>query len=102
MAKGHVQFILQEFYQSSWLFISNSVVSPSLSRIGPTGSAICVYRTDNSFQTGGTGQNKGIFDIFREDLLQDRDDPLLDLEVQNFWTEVRLSACLSVCLSIYL
>ena len=35
------------------------------------GTAICVYRADNSNQRGGTGFNRGIFDIFREDLQDD-------------------------------
>ena len=35
--------------------------------IGPPGKAICAYRADNSMATGGTGFNRGIFDIFRED-----------------------------------
>lgn len=37
-------------------------------RIGPVGTAICVYRADNSIETGESGFNRGIFDIFREDL----------------------------------
>ena len=36
--------------------------------IGPPGTAICAYRADDSMTTGGTGFNRGIFDIFREDL----------------------------------
>lgn len=38
--------------------------------IGPPGTAICAYRADDSSTTGGTGFNRGIFDIFREDLIE--------------------------------
>ncbi len=36
-------------------------------RIGPSGTALCVYRADN---TGNQGLNKGIFEVFREDLVR--------------------------------
>ena len=32
------------------------------------GTAICVYRADNGFESGQTRFNRGIFDIFREDI----------------------------------
>ena len=39
--------------------------------IGPKGSAICVYSAEN---TGPNGLNRGIFEVFREDLVQVRPD----------------------------
>lgn len=37
-----------------------------LQRIGPRGTALCVYAADNS---GPFGTNRGIFEVFREDLV---------------------------------
>lgn len=36
--------------------------------IGPVGTAICVYRAYNGKEVGESGFNRGLFDIFREDL----------------------------------
>ena len=52
-------------------------------RIGPTGSAVCAYRADNSFNTGLGGLNQGIFDIFRGDL------QVGNSEEENTFVEVR-------------
>lgn len=56
-------------------------------RIGPPGTAICAYRADNSLTTGGTGFNRGIFDIFREDLTVVRSDGTTG-ERENTFVEV--------------
>ena len=46
----------------------NPLIVASYSSIGPIGTAICAYRADNSVERGDAGFNRGIFDIFREDL----------------------------------
>ena len=46
----------------------NKYIVASSCSIGPIGTAICAYRADNSVERGETGFNRGIFDIFREDL----------------------------------
>jgi hypothetical protein len=39
-----------------------------LCSIGPVGTAICVYEAYNGIERSEQGFNRGIFDIFREDL----------------------------------
>lgn len=48
---------------------------------GPVGSAICVYPADNSIENSGNGRTSSVFDIFREDLVNDVDSTL---EENNF------------------
>lgn len=57
--------------------------------IGPPGTAICAYRADDSTTTGGTGFNRGIFDIFREDLTIVMPDGMT-AERENTYVEVCL------------
>ena len=52
--------------------------------IGPSGAAICAYRADN---TGSQGLNRGIFEIFREDLVTILSDGTTD-EAENNFVEV--------------
>ena len=59
-------------------------------RIGPPGTAICAYRADNSLTTGGTGFNRGIFDIFREDLTVVMPDGTT-AERENTFVEVHIA-----------
>ena len=59
--------------------------------IGPEGTAICAYPADNSLATGAAsmGYNRGIFDIFREDLSNPNPSPDgTDGELQNTFLEV--------------
>ena len=61
------RFLDQRRQQIS-ISLIHSLLSLIMCSIGPPGTAICAYRADNSLNTGGTGFNRGIFDIFREDL----------------------------------
>ena len=62
-------------------------LSLSTFSIGPPGTAICAYRADNSKATGGHGFNRGIFDIFREDLITGTSDGMY-YERENTFIEV--------------
>lgn len=63
-------------------------------RIGPRGTAICVYRADD---TGGL--NRGIFEVFREDLVTIRSDGTTD-ETENNYVRV-CWFCFCIFLSSY-
>ena len=52
--------------------------------IGPVGTAICVYKAYNGVERGESGFNRGIFDIFREDLQNE-----LGGEVESSFVECR-------------
>ena len=65
----------------------HSLIAPYTSphSIGPEGTAICVYPAYNSRETDSTAMfNRGIFDIFREDLTMGSN------ERQNTFVEVPL------------
>ena len=53
----------------------------TICRIGPPGTALCVYRADN---TGPTGLNRGVFEVFREDLVQINPDGTTEEAENNF------------------
>ena len=59
-------------------------------RIGPKGTALCVYPAYDSFTLpGGDGNNRGVFDIYREPILQSNENHLLNGETDNNLVEVR-------------
>ena len=59
-----------------------------LSRVGPVGTAVCVYRADND------AFNNGIFDVFREDIRNVTRDPVTGAvttsDIQNMFLEVHV------------
>lgn len=57
---------------------------PLLCSIGPVGTAICVYKAYNGNERGESGFNRGIFDIFREDL-----QGTMGQEVESSFVECR-------------
>ena len=48
-------------------------------RIGPIGTAICAYRADIGDPSSSNGLTGGIFDVFRDDVI----DPRIHKELEN-------------------